>query len=59
MEILNYDDIDENVKNVMCYIEEKSESKGWENAECLSIEKFGEVLTREAIHYIMKFGYDR
>ena len=42
-------EIEPEVRAVMDYIEEKAESKGWENAECMAGDKYGEDLLRAAI----------
>jgi hypothetical protein len=42
-------EIEPKIREVMDYIEEKAESRGWENAEYMAGEKYGEDLLRSAI----------
>jgi hypothetical protein len=42
-------EIEPEVRGVMDYIEAKAERRGWENAECMAGDKYGEDLLRSAI----------
>lgn len=41
-------------ENVALFIIEKSEHRGWENAECMAIDEFGEITVRSAMNLIEK-----
>ena len=40
------------IENIAEYIKEKAESRGWENAECMATDKFGEDKVLKAMEYI-------
>lgn len=44
--------MDAETENIIHYIREKAESRGWENAEYYACEKFGEEKTKKAMEKI-------
>ena len=40
------------IANIAEFIQEKAQYKGWENAEYMAADKFGEEKTLEAIQYL-------
>lgn len=40
------------IENIAGYIKEKAEHRGWENAECMATDKFGEEKTLKAIQWL-------
>lgn len=42
------------IENIAAYIEEKADHRGWENAEYMAGEKFGEDKTKQAIKMLYK-----
>ncbi len=40
------------IENIANFIKEKAESRGWENAECMASDKFGDDKTKKAIQWL-------
>lgn len=40
------------IENIAAFIDEKALQRGWENAECMAIDKFGEEKVLQAMEYI-------
>ena len=39
------------IENISFYIKEKAEHRGWENAECMAIDKFGKAKVTKAMQF--------
>ena len=50
--------IDSEIANIASFIEEKAEHRGWENAEYMAADKFGEEKTLKAIQHMDKYGFN-